>query len=74
MLAGGLGAAYLIEHRPIIAGLVYVCIGVSVFGAILIDPDPLVGTAKNIVVVILPLVPWGRRPSGTVTPPPDDKG
>ena len=52
---------------------IYIFTGIAVLGALLINPTPIITSVKQIVVVIAPIVPWSKvRPSGTVTPPPDD--
>ena len=35
--------------------------GLALIGALAIDPNPIVSGVKQIVVVVLPIVPWAKR-------------
>ncbi len=68
-----------IHTPPTHNGHVYTFVGIALLGALLINPTPIISSVKQIVVIVAPIIPWSKmaqqqRASGTVTPPPDDKG
>jgi hypothetical protein len=40
---------------------VVVFTAIALLGAIMINPDPIVGGLKQVIVVVLPIVPWAKR-------------
>lgn len=78
LLAGGAWlAVYELQHPPTHSGHLYVFVGIALLGALLINPTPIISSVKQVVLVILPVVPWGRaaqarRDSASVTKPTDD--
>ena len=83
-VAGGCWLVYAeVSVPPISSPHLYLGVGLAIFGAILINPTTILGTAKQVIVVLLPALPWAKaqiaaRESGSVTvtttPPSGDKG
>ena len=77
MAAGGWLLWAEVSHPPTHNGHVYTFVGIALLGALLINPTPIIGTVKQVVIIVLPILPWSKaqllaRQSGSVTPPPDD--
>ncbi len=60
MVGGGFGTAYVLEHPPITKPLIYLFVGVALFGALLLPGilGPAVIVAKSVTVIVqqLPVV------------------
>lgn len=76
MGAGGWLLVQEIRTPPTHNGHVYTFVGIALLGALLVNPTPIITSVKQIVVIVAPIIPWSKvaRASGTVMPPPDDKG
>lgn len=59
------------NETPVHSPHVYVGIGVAIFGALLIEPDPVLDRIQKVVVILSPWLPtWGRRSTDVAPPPP----
>lgn len=78
LIGGGWMAVYEQQHPPMHSGHFYVAIGVALLGALLINPTPIISSVKQVVVVILPIIPWAKaqqvaeRMSGATQKPAED--
>lgn len=78
LVGGGWLAVYEVQHPPTHSGHLYVFIGIALLGALLINPTPILNSVKQVVVIILPIIPWskaqqmGQRLSGSTPKVPDD--
>lgn len=76
MVGGAWLAVYQLQHPPVVKGLLYTFVGIALLGALLINPTPIIGSVKQIVVVLLPVLPWAKGsppPSATVVVVPSDE-
>lgn len=60
LVGGGWLLVYELQHPPAHSGHVYVMVGIALLGALLINPAPIVGAVKSVVIVILPALPWSK--------------
>lgn len=78
LIGGGWLAVYELQHPPTHSGHLYVFIGIALLGALLINPAPILSSVKQVVVIILPIIPWSKaqqaaqRLSGSTPAVPDD--
>lgn len=70
MLAGILGAAYQIEHPPVVKGIFYPTVGVAILGALILPS--IFPTVQKIIVFIVPYLPLigGKRAGDPPAPKP----
>ena len=78
MAAGGWLLYQEVAHPPTHNAHIYVFVGIALLGALLINPTPIIGTVKQVVIVILPILPWSKaqlaaRQSGALPPAGDAK-
>jgi len=61
LAGGGFLTFYEISHPPTHSPHVYVFVGIAVLGALLINPSPIISTVKQVIILVLPMVPWGAK-------------
>lgn len=74
LAGGGFLTWYELSHPPTHSPHVYAFLGVAILGALLINPTPIISSVKQVTVIILPFVPWAKKPTtGTDNKMPTDK-
>jgi uncharacterized membrane protein len=80
LVGGAWMAVYEQQHPPTHSGHLYTFVGIALLGALLINPTPIISSVKQVMIVILPIIPWSkvaqaRRASTEVSAvKPDDPG
>jgi len=61
LMGGGGWLVYAeVSKPPMHSAHLYVAVGIALLGALLINPTPIISSVKQVVVIVLPLVPWGK--------------
>ena len=80
LVGGAWMAVWEQQHPPTHSGHLYTFVGIALLGALLINPTPIISSVKQVVVVILPIIPWAKaqnmaqRLSGATVKPDEPAG